>query len=82
MPESSQYTRWRNLNDQVDAFDPITPDGPRYVGGHLPAGFVLLLFDGNALRGPMKFNSQKEADDYLLTQPGVKGFIIIPRYDA
>lgn len=82
MPESSQFTRWRSLANPVDAFDPIQADSPRYLEGHLPVGFVLLLFDGHALRGAMQFKDQKSADDYLISNPGILAFLVIPKVDC
>jgi len=67
--------------------DPVSPLDPidyasLFKEGHLPSGFILLLYDGNALRGPLRFTSQREADNYLILQPGVKGYLVIPKYDA
>lgn len=86
MPENDQpcYTRWHNLQQPVRPDDLIQEGMALSVlePGKLPAKFVLLLFDGNALRGPLRFHSQREADVYLTMQPGVVGFLIVPAYDA
>jgi hypothetical protein len=72
-------TRWRWLDHPISPLDPIQPDGPQYEEGKLPPFFVLLLWDGNALRGPMRFNSQIEADSYLQMQPGVTQYMVLPK---
>ena len=77
--EIGELTRWRDLQHPVSPLDPIQPDSPHYQEGKLPPLFVLLLWDGAALRGPMRFHSQMEADNYLLMQPGVKEYLVIPR---
>jgi hypothetical protein len=84
MPEQQQFTRWRALGNPISPLDPIQPDSPlsRLEEGRLPHSLVLLLFDGNALRGPMRFANQQEADSYLQMQPGVRGYLILPSYDA
>jgi hypothetical protein len=72
------YTRWRDLNAQVDASDSVYPGMPKYVDGSLPAGYVMLVWDGNALMGPRRFSTDEEADQYLAANPGIKKFLLIP----
>lgn len=79
MPETFELTRWRELDNPISPLDPIQPDSPRYVEGELPAGFVLLLWDGHALRGPMRFPNQQAANEYLGAQPGVTHYLVIPK---
>jgi hypothetical protein len=79
MSKDPQWTRWRELDDPISPLDIISPDSPRYEAGHIPAVFVVLLWDGHALRGPMKFHSQAEADDYLKLQPGVTHYLVLPK---
>lgn len=74
-----QWSRWRHLHDQVDPTDVLQPGSPRYEDGKLPAGFVLLLWDGKALRGPVKFPNDEAASAYLEMQPGVTHFLIVPQ---
>ena len=72
-------TQWRDLENPVTPFERGTGVTVTLESGHLPASFVLLLWDGNALRGPMRFENQEMADGYLLMQPGVQKFLIIPK---
>lgn len=77
MNEDPTFTRWRALDKPHLPIDPID-HASMFKEGHLPPGFVLLLWDNNALRGPMKFRNQVEADSYLQMQPGVQSYLVVP----
>lgn len=79
MLTSQEHTRWRELAKPLDPRDPIVPDGPRYEEGKLPVGFVLLLWDGTSLIGPMQFLVAIEAENFLKAHPKVTHYIIIPK---
>lgn len=77
-PKQHEITRWHELDNPLSPFDPIG-HASMFKEGHLPARFVLLLWDGHALRGPMKFHSQLEADSYLKMCSGVVAYLPIPK---
>ena len=79
MPKDPQYTRWRELSNPVSHLDPIQPDSPRYQEGHLPPGFVLLLWNGTELIGPRQFKDQAEADDFLYANTEIESFLVVPK---
>lgn len=79
--DGPEFTRWRPLENPISPMDPIDC-ASLFNAGHLPAKFVLLLWDGGALRGPMKFPNQAEADAYCRMQPGVRAFLVIPKPSA
>jgi hypothetical protein len=85
MPKTFELSRWRDLEDPISPLDPIQPDSPRYEAGHLPVGFVMLLWDGKKLSGPVRFNDQEEADKHVLANFGPKKdrgtleYLIVPK---
>jgi hypothetical protein len=83
MPKQHEFTRWRSLDDPVSPLDPIQPDSPRYVEGELPVGFILLLWDGEALIGPMQFKSSEEAYVRVLKaqdeKKPIQQYLVVPK---
>lgn len=73
-----EWTRWRSLDDPVHYADLIIPGGPRLETGKLPVGPVLLLWNGNALIGPVQFESEQMRDGYQMSHQGIEEFIILP----
>lgn len=79
-----ELTRWRELDNPISPLDPIQPDSPRYEAGRIPAGFVVLLWDGRELIGPKRFRSQQEADGYVSEYQSrwdkpITHYLIIPK---
>lgn len=79
MATTFEFTRWRGLHDPIDPADPIQPDSPRYNIGHIPPQFVVLLWNGFSLEGPMKFDDQHHADRYLKIHRSITHYLVIPK---
>lgn len=77
-----ETTRWHNINDPVSPLDPIDHKS-MFIAGKLPPRFILMLWTGKILIGPISFDTQDNADRELayLKEQGnvVTHFLPIPK---
>lgn len=82
MSSDPEFTRWRSV------LKPVSPTDPLGIlsmlkEDHIPALFVVLLWDGEKLTGPRQFPNQELADEFLagsrdIGKP-ITHYLIVPR---